>query len=1011
MSGPDPLDLPERVLDEALAKLVAEDGEHARRRALDELVVAHPEHRDELAALHESIARAGRVLARTFATAPAEPERVDAYRVVRRLGEGAFGVVYLAEQDEPIRREVAIKVLRPGAGDRGTLLRFAAERQLLATFKHPAIAGILDAGALPDGRPWFAMEYVDGTPITRWCDEQRLPLVERLQLFAAVCDAVAHAHSRGVVHRDLKPANVLVTRCDGRAMPKVIDFGVAKALHASAAAGGADATATGRVVGTPGYMSPEQQGGDHRAVDARTDVFALGVILYELLTGALPWPRGTSSTTAGPVRPSTRVSGERGPTVASARATETKTLAQRLRGELDWIVLAALHHERERRYPDAQALGADLRRYLADEPVQARPPSWRYRLRKLAQRRRAAIVATLALVLAAAGGVAASLSLGEVQASEQDRIAAIDQAATLLLQRAFDMRLEDATHGDAIRQEVLRDALSLQDRALATTSGAPSLRGKRVAVLNGLANLWFEHARYSDAIALAREAGREAQALLSAPDLPIDAQEQQARSAYTLARCHFLLGQRADAANAADQAVAGYEALQARDSLRYASPLASALVVQASTRVGPQNPGGELAAQQRAIDVLEAFVHVDPEHAVGVRDLIRYRCGLAAMLAARADTAGAWAAAQAARTLAEQSPLATDDERGIVHRRLALLAAGEGDTGAAIEHWTRAVEFCERASQQHPARHRAREMLHEAAFELTRLLYGTSRCEAAAAMAARAIGAAEAFDPGLPNRDLQLARTIAETSNWALSAQHFECYELLDARLARVAALLAGNEAVPARAIGVKASLVHALVRADLGRPVPVGQWAAIVESVKESIPDWLGYAQLGFARRQRECGDLAGAAASLQETRATRLSSNVVAERMRQALAAGDAAAAVAAADEGLAADATWPMQNVAAAGLFAAVRQAGASADAGWKARAIAVQEQVLAALVDAPALPERLRDLFVAQGRVRLALLRDTSIGLADGTAMLDRLRGNVEATSWDEALWTDACAASK
>ncbi len=337
----------------------------------------------------------------------ADPQQIGGYRVLRRLGDGAFGVVYLCAQVEPIRREVAIKVLRPGAGDRTTLLRFDAERQLLAMLSHPSVAQVFDAGALPDGRPYFVMEYVDGQPITTYCDAHRLDIEARLALFLELCDGVHAAHQRGIIHRDLKPSNVLVGDQHGRPVPKIIDFGLAKALHTRPAEAPL-LTEAGGVVGTPGFMSPEQASGDHQDVDIRTDVFALGVILYLLLTGEMPWRRSDKDATATPPRPSARVASEidTPKTTAALRSTETRQLVSRLRGDLDWIVLRALDPDRDRRYASVLELAADLRRHRRHEPVLAGPPSLAYQIRKFVRRHRVPVFAGITVLVTLVVGLA-----------------------------------------------------------------------------------------------------------------------------------------------------------------------------------------------------------------------------------------------------------------------------------------------------------------------------------------------------------------------------------------------------------------------------------------------------------------------------------------------------------------------------------------------------------------------------------------------------------------------------
>lgn len=363
--------------------------------------------------------------------------RVGRYRLVEILGEGGFGVVWRAEQTEPMRREVAVKVIKPGMDSRRVVARFEAERQALAVMDHPCIARVLDGGTTgPEferpGLPYFVMELVRGEPITAYCRSRSLPVRARLDLFARVCDAVQHAHFKGVVHRDIKPGNVLVASADAGPIPKVIDFGIAKALSADAF-GGPLLTEQGQMIGTPQYMSPEQVDPTGVDVDARTDVYSLGVLLYELLTGTVPVETpGVRSRSlydiqrmileGEPPRPSTRLASMIGGERPGARSE-----ARALRGDLDWIVMKCLEKDRSRRYETAAALGEDVRRHLRDEPVQAGPPSASYRLLKFARRRRVPLAAGAVVLLALVAGLALA-SAGFVQASRERDRARIDAA-------------------------------------------------------------------------------------------------------------------------------------------------------------------------------------------------------------------------------------------------------------------------------------------------------------------------------------------------------------------------------------------------------------------------------------------------------------------------------------------------------------------------------------------------------------------------------------------------------
>jgi tetratricopeptide (TPR) repeat protein/serine/threonine protein kinase len=408
---------PETVFAQAIEIETAED----RASFLDQACRSDPELRREVEKLVADYFRAGSFLERPAAQIVAtvdEPvsegpgRMVGPYKLLEQIGEGGFGVVFMAEQQEPIRRKVALKVLKPGMDSKQVIARFEAERQALALMDHANIAKVLDAGQTTSGRPYFVMDLVKGLPITDYCDHNRLTPRERLELFVHVCQAVQHAHLKGIIHRDLKPSNVLVTVQDGRPLVKVIDFGIAKALGQQLT----DKTVfTGfaQLVGTPLYMSPEQAALSNVDVDTRSDVYSLGVLLYELLTGTTPFDEERLKEIGydelrriireeDPPRPSTRIStlGRAATTASEKRQSDPHKLSRLFRGELDWIVMKCLEKDRDRRYETASSLARDVERYLHDEPVRACPPSAAYRLRKFVRRHKAALaVAGLVLLV------------------------------------------------------------------------------------------------------------------------------------------------------------------------------------------------------------------------------------------------------------------------------------------------------------------------------------------------------------------------------------------------------------------------------------------------------------------------------------------------------------------------------------------------------------------------------------------------------------------------------------
>jgi serine/threonine protein kinase/tetratricopeptide (TPR) repeat protein len=442
-------------------------GQPALRREVEALLAAHADDNP----LDRPPADLGR-------TGPYEPEpdespaasigdRVGPYRLMEQIGEGGFGLVFVAEQAEPVRHKVALKVLKPGMDTRDVVARFEAERQALALMDHPNIAKVLDAGSTSAGRPYFVMELVRGVPITDYCDEHKLLPRDRLALFVQVCQAVQHAHQKGIIHRDLKPSNVLVTSHDGVPVPKVIDFGVAKAVGQSLTEK-TIYTRFAQMIGTPLYMSPEQAEMSGLDVDTRADVYALGVLLYELLTGTTPFDRDRFRKAAfdeirriikeeEPPRPSTRLStlGVTLPAVSANRNTEPGKLPGLIRGELDWIVMRCLEKDRNRRYDTANGLARDIQRYLIGDAVEACPPTLGYRLRKLAHKHRKPLTAAAAFtVLLLAGAVISAWQA--VRARQAERQArAEEEVARFERNRARTEKENTQAALDFLGQDVL----------------------------------------------------------------------------------------------------------------------------------------------------------------------------------------------------------------------------------------------------------------------------------------------------------------------------------------------------------------------------------------------------------------------------------------------------------------------------------------------------------------------------------------------------------------------------
>jgi serine/threonine protein kinase/tetratricopeptide (TPR) repeat protein len=406
---------------------------------------------------------------------------IGRYKLLELIGEGGFGVVYMAQQEEPIRRKVALKIIKLGMDTKQVIARFEAERQVLAMMEHPNIAKVLDAGATDTGRPYFVMELVRGIPVTEYCDKNNLDTQQRLELFIEICRAVQHAHQKGIIHRDIKPSNVMITlRDNGNPVPKVIDFGIAKATQQRLTEQ-TFFTEYRQFIGTPEYMSPEQSQMGELDVDTRTDIYSLGVLMYELLTGTTPFDGNGFHSIAydeilktiretEPPKPSTRLStlGDALADVARHRQAEPAELCKIIRGDLDWVVMKTLEKDRTRRYETANELAMDIERHLADEPVTAGPPSEVYRVRKFVRRHRTGVTAALLVAAALVTGFALAL-VGFVQAGRQRNLAqeqrrraslnfAMARDAVEEMMRVTKDELSDVPGADKLRRQLLQKA-------------------------------------------------------------------------------------------------------------------------------------------------------------------------------------------------------------------------------------------------------------------------------------------------------------------------------------------------------------------------------------------------------------------------------------------------------------------------------------------------------------------------------------------------------------------------
>jgi eukaryotic-like serine/threonine-protein kinase len=425
--------------------------------------------------------------------------QIGPYRLLQVLGEGGMGEVWLAEQTKPIHRTVALKLIKTGMDTKAVVARFESERQALALMDHPNIARVFDAGATAEGRPYFVMEYVPGLPITEYCDKHRLTIAERLELFIQVCEGVQHAHQKAIIHRDLKPSNVLVVEQDSKPVPKIIDFGLAKAT-AQRLTDKTLFTELGMMLGTPEYMSPEQADQTEQNIDTRTDVYSLGIILYQLLVGMLPFEgqaarAGTLEAILRmireqePPKPSTKIRslGDTSNALAEKRREEPRLFARHLRGELDWITMKALEKDRARRYASPAELGADIQRHLSDDPVLAGPPSAMYRASKFVRRHRFGVISATILVLLLIVFATAMAVQARRIAKERDRAnrqAEVAQRVADFMTNMFKVSDPSAARGNTITAREILDKASTQIETGLSTN--PELRAQMMYVMGGV---------------------------------------------------------------------------------------------------------------------------------------------------------------------------------------------------------------------------------------------------------------------------------------------------------------------------------------------------------------------------------------------------------------------------------------------------------------------------------------------------------------------------------------------
>ena len=544
-----------------------------------------------------------------------QPSHIGPYRILDVLGEGGMAVVYLAEQSEPIKRRVALKILKLGMDSKQIVARFESERQALAVLDHPHIAKVFEGGITESGRPYFVMERVRGVPITDYCDNNRLGTPQRLELFAQVCSAVQHAHHKGLIHRDIKPSNVLVGDVDGKPQPRIIDFGIAKATGGNFTEQTL-VTRIGQIVGTPQYMSPEQAEITGLDVDTRTDIYSLGVVLYELLVGALPLDLAAIGDQAirhalletDPPKPSTRITelGDTKNEVARARSTDVEHLRKQLSGDLDWVVMRAIEKDRTRRYETANALAMECLRFLKHEPVLARPPSARYVVGRFIRRNRIVVVAASIAILAVVVGAVAA-TVGFVRATEAEQVAVREaqtaRATTQFLVDLFQVSdpwsfspMSNVSGDDITAREVLNLGA---DRIRRELVDQPEVQASLLNAMGGVF-LGLDALDEAEAMLLEGMAVRENE--LSADDPAI------AESLRNIGRLNYLKGDYEAAVAALDRAAGIFSGADGDHGLELVQTL-GLLSVTLSNKGDLQEA---LDVQMQAIDVLDGLASNDP---------------------------------------------------------------------------------------------------------------------------------------------------------------------------------------------------------------------------------------------------------------------------------------------------------------------------------------------------------------------------------------------------------------
>ncbi len=631
------------------------------------------------------------------------PGQVIAMRYTLRnvLGEGGLGTVYLAEQTEPVKRQVALKLIKLGTDSRAVLARFDAERQALALMDHPNIARVYDGGTTETGQPFFVMELVNGLPITDYCDRKRLPFKARLELFVAVCQAVQHAHQKGIIHRDLKPSNVMVTEVNGRPTPKVIDFGVAKATEFDLT--DQSLGDTGAIVGTPTYMSPEQADPSSMDVDTRTDVYALGVILYELLAGSPPldasqFKRGAllemlrMVREVDPPRPSTKVSTAEGlPNIAAGRSIDPAQLKRALTGDLDWIVMKALEKDRTRRYETANGFAADINRHLSSEPVLAAPPSRVYRTKKFVRRHRNGVLAASLVLLSLLGGLAA--------------VAAVQTAANAMLKASLTRETRANMALNEANGQLTKSRAAVEARYKLATEAIKTFH-------TGVSeDFLLKEEKFKDLRNRLLKSASDFYGKLGAllgKETDIASRRALAQSNFELADLTGKVGRNEDALAAHRAVLAAHEALAAEPGAGVVAKVnvGRSLMAVAGLLEATGKTDEALAAYRRSESLLAGPAGADPSARAA---LAACRSQMGGLLRTTGKSAAALAAYRLARADQEAlaaAPEASNDARHDLADtvlRIGVLLGGTGKPSQEEAEYRRALEIYQKLADDNPA--------------------------------------------------------------------------------------------------------------------------------------------------------------------------------------------------------------------------------------------------------------------------------------------------------------------